>query len=162
MSNFWYKGMSSVSLVSAILAVGPPRVLWPCVHLLSMQQRPHPQRLRIGSVAASPDFQATFSQSSPIQTNQTLLKVPPDGGFFFVESLIFGFKNGKVSGPQKTLQKTTIFFGVFLPLPGWSFQRFVRQSMPWRGWTAAGNKCASAFWKNHNIAMKHPNYHPKA
>ena len=33
----------------------PPRIFRPCVHLLSMQQRPHPQRLRIGSVSASPE-----------------------------------------------------------------------------------------------------------
>ena len=114
MSNFWYKGISSVSLVSAILAVANDHQdsSRPCVHLLSMQQRPRPQRLRIGSVAASPGKQAKLSQSSPNTNHQS----SPQGttqmdDFFWCGIHFFGLKNRKVFRTQKKPdQKNDPFF----------------------------------------------------
>ena len=113
MSNFWYKGISSVSLVSAILAVANDHQdsSRPCVHLLSMQQRPRPQRLRIGSVAASPGKQAKLSQSSP-NTNHQAVPQLTTRWIFFVWHPFFRLKKWKgVPDPKKTRpKKRPLFF----------------------------------------------------
>ena len=144
MSNFWYKGISSVSLVSAILAVANDHQdsSRPCVHLLSMQQRPRPQRLRIGSVAASPGKQAKLSQSSP-NTNHQAVPQLTTRWIFFCGIHFFRLRMERCSGPKKPTKKRPFFFRRTLPPPGWSWPRrlTIRQ---WRPWEAeAGRKTQS-------------------
>ena len=156
MSNFWYKGISSVSLVSAILAVANDHQdsSRPCVHLLSMQQRPRPQRLRIGSVAASPGKQAKLSQSSP-NTNHQAVPQLTTRWIFFVWHPFFRLKKWKgVPDPKKPDQKNDPFFfrRTTLPPPetrSWPRRLTLRQWMPWEA-EAGRKKHPKAWWKSYN------------